>query len=303
MTAPPAPPRAQWLAAAAICTLIWSSTFLFISIGNDTLPALWACTLRLALAALILTVLALARGDRFPTGPALRTALLYGVFQFGVNFPLLYWAEKTLPSGLSAIVFATIPLQAAVMARLAGLEPLSPARVLGGVIALLGIGLIFGGRLEGAAGPGPLIAVVLATVSANISSLFLKLGPRQSPVMTNAVGAAVGAVISFGLSALAGEHPTLPPTAGSWIALAYLTLAGSVVSFVLWAWLVARMEISRIAFVAVVSPIIGLVLGMLVRGERHGPLTLVGALVVLAGVAVGLQLVPLPRGGARRAGA
>jgi drug/metabolite transporter (DMT)-like permease len=294
MTEHPAPPRARWMTAAAVCTLVWSSTFLFISIGNDTLPALWACTLRLGAAAAILTLVGLARRERFPAGAALRSALLYGLFQFGINFPLLYWAEKTLPSGLSAIVFATIPLQAALLAWRAGLEPLSPARLAGGGVALAGIALIFGGQMQGPADPWPLVAVIVSTLCANIGSLLLKVGPRQSPVMANATGAALGAVISWGLSALAGERPMLPPTAGSWIALAYLTLAGSVVSFVLWAWLVARMPISRIAFTAVISPLLGLMLGVIVRHERLGPLTVAGAAVVLAGIAIGLQLVPFP---------
>jgi len=290
----PPPPRARWIAAASVCTMVWSSTFLFISIGNDTLPALWACTMRLGFASLILFAIAHARRERLPAGPALRSALLYGFFQFGVNFPLLYWAEKTLPSGLSAILFATMPLQAAILAWRAGLERFSAARIAGGVVAIAGIALIFGGQLRWSGDPWPLLAVVAATLCANIGSLLYKLGPRQAPVSANAIGAGLGALIAGALSALAGEQRMLPPTAGSWIALAYLTLAGSVVSFVLWAWLVARLPISRLAFTAVISPLLGLVLGVVVRHERLGPLSASGALVVLLGVAIGLQLVRVP---------
>ena len=88
---PPATARA-WLAFAA-CGAIWGSTFLAISFGNDALAPVWAATLRLALATVLLTAWTRARGRALPRGPALRAALGYGVTQFGVNLPLLYWGE------------------------------------------------------------------------------------------------------------------------------------------------------------------------------------------------------------------
>jgi len=102
---PPAPERESmlpWLAFAA-CGAIWGSTFLVISLGNDSSPPVWAATLRLVLAAVLLGLITRLRGQPLPRGPALRAALVYGVAQFGINFPLLYWAEKTVPSGLSAV--------------------------------------------------------------------------------------------------------------------------------------------------------------------------------------------------------
>src|SRR5205814_10064619 len=100
-------------AAFAACSAIWGSTFLVISIGNDALAPVWAATLRLVLAALLLAGVTVARRQALPRGAALRAALGYGVMQFGVNLPLLYWGEKVVPSGLSAVVYATIPLSSA----------------------------------------------------------------------------------------------------------------------------------------------------------------------------------------------
>src|SRR3954452_16643297 len=87
-----------WLAFSA-CGAIWGCTFLVISLGNDALPPVWAATLRLALASVLLALVTRARGQALPRGAALRAALGYGVAQFGVNLPLLYWAEKVVPSG------------------------------------------------------------------------------------------------------------------------------------------------------------------------------------------------------------
>src|SRR6185369_9023703 len=91
---------AAWLAFAG-CSAIWGSTFLVISIGNDALAPIWAATLRLVLAAALLFGWMLVRRQAIPSGAALRAAIAYGVCQFGINFPLLYWGEQRMPSGLA----------------------------------------------------------------------------------------------------------------------------------------------------------------------------------------------------------
>src|SRR5262249_28306669 len=112
-----------WIAFAA-CGAIWGSTFMVISVGNDALAPVWAATLRLLLAALLLGAWTVARGRSLPRGAALRAALGYGVAQFGVNLPLLYWGEKVVPSGLSAVVYATVPLSTALITRAFRMERL-----------------------------------------------------------------------------------------------------------------------------------------------------------------------------------
>ena len=276
--------------AAGACGLIWGSTFLFISVGNDTLPPVWAATLRLALASTILFTLARLTRQPLPRGAALGAAAAFGLLQFGINFPLLYWSEKTVPSGLAAIVFGTIPLQAAFLAWRVGLERLAWPRVIGGLVAVVGIALLFGGVLERRPDPRPLAAVLLATVSANVGSTIYKMGPRQATIPANAVATALGAVVSFGVSRIAGEPAILPPTPASWMTLGYLTIAGSIGAFVLWTWLVARVPVTRLSFVSVVAPLIALILGVAVRHERPAPLSAIGALVVLVGLAIGLEL-------------
>ena len=85
------------------CTAIWGSTFLFIALGNDMVPPIWAATLRLGLASAILTAMSLASRNGLPRGPALVAAAWLGFFQFGLNFPLLYWGETVVPSGIASI--------------------------------------------------------------------------------------------------------------------------------------------------------------------------------------------------------
>src|SRR5205814_2255143 len=138
----PSAPRASAVAtyaAFAGCCAIWGSTFLVMSIGNDTVPPLWAAALRLALAALLLTAITRLKRQPLPRGAALRSAIGYGVFEFGFNFPLLYWSEKFVPSGLAAVFYATSPLTGALIARAYGLERLSAPKMAGAIVALIGV--------------------------------------------------------------------------------------------------------------------------------------------------------------------
>lgn len=273
-------------AAFAGCTLIWSSTFLFISIGNETLPPVWAASLRLLLAAPILGAIALATGQGFPRGAAARAASWYGLFQFGINFPLLYWGEKVLPSGLTAVLFATIPLWAALFAHAFGLERITPLKVVAAAVALAGIAAIFSGQVRGVIPVLPFVSVLAAAAAGSLGTVMLKRGPRQSPFVANAWGALVGLPLCLAASFAIGEAHPLPVTAAALVPLLYLTLAGSVGAFVLMAWLIHRWPVTRISFIAVAIPMIAVTLGWLVRGERLRLATIVGSLLVVAAVAI-----------------
>jgi drug/metabolite transporter (DMT)-like permease len=276
-------------AAFAACGAIWGSTFLVISIGNDALPPVWAATLRLTLATVLLGAWTRARGRALPRGAALRAAIGFGVAQFGINLPLLYWGEKVVPSGLSAVVYATIPLTSALIARALGLERLTPAKLMGAVVALGGVALLFSSTLRVRAAPVGLAAIFVGATSASLGTVLLKRGPRQDPFAANAVGCAVGAVIAAVVSFALGESHALPATLGAAWPLLYLTVAGSLGAYVLMSWLVSQWSVSRTAYVTVIVPLIALALGALVRHERLAPSGLGGAALVLAGLLVGVR--------------
>src|SRR5262245_24364055 len=291
----PAPDHAPWKAWVAFlsCVLIWGSTFLVIRIGNDTVPPLWGATLRLVLAGLILFAIAALSRQPLPRGQALRAAATYGLFQFGGNFSLLYWGERVVPSGLAAVIFATIPLSTALLTRAFGLERLTRAKIVGALVALGGVALIMSSRLE-RADRLPMFGILFATWLACLGTIALKKGPVQPVIPLNAVACAVGAPVCFLLSTLAREPHALPSSAPALIPVVYLAVAGSVGAFVIFTWLVGRWEITRTSYIAVVMPLIAITLGALVRGERFSLATIVGSAVVIAGVSIGLQIVRVP---------
>lgn len=287
----PSHPSASLLASAfAACTLIWGSTFLVISIANDTVPPFWGVVLRLAIAGTVLAVLAVTTGQGLPSGRARTHAIAYGVLQFGAAFPLLYWGEKGVPSGLAAVLYATVPLTSAVLSHLLRIESVTRKRVIGAVISLVGVAVIFSGELSRAVPLPALIACLASTLCAVCASLAFKAGPRQGVLGANAVACAAAIPINFVVSMLAREPHALPASFGSWFAVLYLALAGSVGAFVLWTWLVSHGSVTKLSFIAVLTPLIALTLGALVRNERIATASLVGGGIVLAGVAVGMEL-------------
>ena len=266
-----------------------------ISLGNDTLAPVWAATLRLVLASLLLSAWSAARRQALPKGPALRAALGYGACQFGIQLPLLYWGEQHVPSGLAAVFFATMPLSSALMTRALGMERLTATKLGGAITACAGVAVLFGSQFHsqrGGADPAAalgMLAIFASATIAGVGTIILKRGPRQDPITTNAVGCGVGAIMACAESFALGETHLLPNTLASALPILYLTLAGSLGAFVLMSWLVNHWSISRTSYVSVIVPTIALTLGTLVRGEPFTLAIFAGATLVLLGLLLGMR--------------
>jgi drug/metabolite transporter (DMT)-like permease len=255
-----------------------------ISIGNDTVPAIWAAALRLGIASSLLVVIGLATRHPLPRGAAFRAAVGYGFFNMGLSFCLLYWAEKRVASGLAAVFYATVPLSTTFLTRAFGLERITPAKVGAATIALAGVAVIFSGQIAVRAPVGPLLALLAAATLAPLSTVILKRGPRQNPIGANAVGAGIGCLVCLAASFAVREPHVWPTRAEQLFPILYLSIAGSIGAFVLVAWLVNHWDVTRISFIAVIVPVVALVLGAIVRGETLGVASLIGSAFVLAGV-------------------
>lgn len=280
-------PALPWL-AFAVCSAVWGSTFLVISVGNDTVAPLWAAAIRLSLAALLLTAIGTLVGQPLPRGRALRAALGFGVLNFGLSFCLLYWGETQVPSGTAAVLYGTIPFSSTLFARMVGLEKLGVAKLIGTLVAFSGVLLLFANRLEGRVALLPLFLILVAATLASLSGVVLKAGPRQPPIGANAAAAWVGAAICTAGSFLVGEPHGIPTTFAAWFPILYLTVAGSFVAFVTYAWLVNHWPVTRISFVAVIVPVVALILGSTLRSEPIGPSLLMGAGLVVGGLVLGI---------------
>jgi len=274
------------------CALIWGSTFLAIRLGNEATPPVWAATIRLALASVLLFLIAAIFRMPIPRGRALRGAALWGLFNLGVNLSLLYLGEQTVPSGISAVLFATVPLTTALLAAAFGVEPLVLGKLVAALIAIGGVAVIFAGELGVSVPFTGLLTVFCAASAAALANVLLKREPKQQVIPLNAVGTAVGAVVCLAASVALGEPHAIPTTAAAWLPILYLTVAGSLGAFVLFTWLVTHWSVSNASLLGVTVPIIAVILGGLVKGEQPAPLTYLGAAIVISAILIALRVRP-----------
>jgi drug/metabolite transporter (DMT)-like permease len=273
----------------AACCLIWGSTFLAIRIGNESVPPIWAATLRLVLAAPLLFALVLITRQPLPRGPALRGALIFGVLNMGANFSLLYWGERVVPSGIAAVLYATVPLSTALMAAAMGVERLAPRKLAAAALAIVGVGIIFAGEIRLDVPVAGLVAVFLAASVAALSTVILKQYPQPSAIAVNAVGAVAGAVVCLLVSIALGEDRSLPTSIAAWWPILYLVVAGSLGAYVLFAWLVEHWPVTNASLIGVVVPVIAVILGAVAKAEQRSPESYLGAVVVLVAVVIALR--------------
>jgi drug/metabolite transporter (DMT)-like permease len=281
--------RLRYAAAFAMLCGIWGSTWLVIKIGLEGTPPLLAASLRFVVASATLLALCAVFRSKLPRGRT-EWALVafYGIVLFAADYGLIYWGEGNgAASGLSAVLFATFPFQTAIAAHaLLRQERLSIQKLGGIAIGFAGIAFIFRGQLATSADLFfPMLAIILAATCAAVASVAVKRwGHDTDPVSLNAFAMGTGAVALAAVSLLAGEPWTVPSWPAGILAIVYLGLAGSVVAFVTYLWLLKRIEATSLSYIAFVNPIVAVLLGYLVANERLDPLVIAGAGMTLAGI-------------------
>jgi drug/metabolite transporter (DMT)-like permease len=273
---------ATLLAFVAIVVLL-GVNFVAVRLSNRELPPFWGAGLRFGVGALILFGIMAVQRLPLPRDRALLGAVVYGAVLFGANYGLLYWGLLRVPSGMAAVLFATIPLITLLLAVLLRLEQFQRRSALGGVLVLVGIGLAFHEPIRADVPLASLLAVLLAAVCGALSGIVVKAFPKNNPFTANAIGMAVGTAMLLAASAVAGEIPRLPALTETWIALGWL-VASAVLAFVLMVWVLSRWSASATSYSTVLIPMVTVVAAAGLAGEQVGLLFLAGGALVLLGV-------------------
>ena len=288
--------RLVWL----LLCCIWGSTWLFIKLGLEDLPPLTFAGIRFVIAVAILwTLIAVRRVSLPKTRRDWLLLAISGVLAFSCNYGLLFWGEQYISSGLAALLQATIPAFGLVIAHfyLPG-ERMTPARILGVILGVLGVGVVFSSQLE-IAGPKALAgcaALVLSSVCAAYSNVLVKAyGKHLDPAML------AGGQMFFGMIPLLVIGIPLEgnPLHFHWtrlavVALFYLAIVGSVLAFILYYWLIRRMDVTKTMLIALVTPVVAVTLGMIVLHEELHWRTLLGGLMIISGIGIILARTPKP---------
>lgn len=280
------------IALYVLLCVVWGSTWLVIKVGYGGLGPFNVASLRFFLAGLVLVPLARLFGARWPQGRIeWMLVSIVGLVLFGADYGLIYWGEQFLDSGLTAILFATLPVITIGFAHvyIPG-DRLTGRKLAGTLLALLGVVALFGDRLRlDRSATAPMFAIVAAAVCAAAAAVASKRhGRALHPAALNAPAMLIGALALWAASLAAGDGFRLPGDAATWGAVVYLAIAGSVVTFLVYFSLLKSWSVTSLSFVSVFTPAIALGLGFVFLEERPTLWTGLGAGLVLAGVALAL---------------
>ncbi len=288
--------RRKWktLLAFAIIYFVWGSTFLAIRVGVREVPPFLLAGMRFLVAGLILYGWTIARGERSPIARQWACVSLLALLIFVLDYGLLFWAEQRVPSGIAAVMLATIPVFMALSEIiLLATQKLTARLALALLIGIGGVAVLMSRSLDLGAAPIDRLgamALIFAAISWSVASaLTRKLPLPPSKVLSSGTQMLAGGVFLTIASGALGEFRDFHPWTVSrraWLALLYLIVAGSIIGFTAYVWLLHHESPTKVGTYAYVNPVVAVLVGYFLGGEPLGLRTILGTLFVLISVVV-----------------
>lgn len=294
MSRRPAEQRTRIIIAFAAVYVIWGSTYLFIKYAIEAIPPFMMGATRFLLAGAMLYAFARGRGAPGANRHDVRSAAATGILMLGVGNAAVMWSELTVPSGVVALIVSTVPIWVVMLdwLRPSGVRPRLPV-FLGLALGVAGMVILIGPRaLEGRGHVNEIGALVLlvGSVSWALGTILSKGSKRSgSPLVYSAVQMLAAAAAMLVASLMAGEPARFSFAALTWraaLSWVYLVLAGSIIGYTAYIYLLGRVSATKAATYAYVNPVIAVLLGWAFANETVGVRTLVAAAVILSGVAL-----------------
>ncbi len=272
-----------------ILTLIWSSTWLAIKIGLESLPPFLAAGWRFFVAFAVLFLFSLKMNQPIPKD--LRTHLFFLGFSF-INFTagygLVYWGEQYINSGLASVLFTVMPFYVALFSiKLLPSENINLTKMIGILVGFLGVVLIFSDQLQfnGVDALYGMLAVLISPAFSALGTIVGKIArARFHPVTLNTFPMFYASLSLFAL------HFALEPNAAvhydikAWLSLLYLGLFGTALAFVLYFWLLKTTSAVLMSLITFVTPPLALLWGWIVKDERITLQLILGMVVIFIGI-------------------
>ena len=257
--------------------------------GLETVPPFSSAAIRFFVAIIVLSGLMIQQKQRLPRTPAYwRLIAETGLLIYGIPFALIYWGQNQIPSGLSAVMFATFPFFVALIGRirLPG-EKLDALKIAGVILGFIGVYVIFAGELtfDSTLSPLGMGAVVASACMQAFGLITIKKRAHDvHPIALTLGGIMIGAIFLLGISLAfeSLEHAVFNTKAIA--SILYLAIFGTTITFITYFWLVKHMDPVLLSLTAFITPIVALSLGAFVRGEHLGQDLMLGAGMVLTGV-------------------
>jgi len=288
--------RPTWktLLAFAIIYFVWGSTFLAIRVGVHEIPPFLMAAIRFTVAGAAMLGWTATQGDRAPNRREWLSILLIALLIFVFDYGMLFWAEQRVPSGLAAVMMATIPVFMA-LSEIAflGTQKLTVRLAFALLVGMCGVAVLVSRSLNLSGEPIDTVgavALILASMSWGIGSVLTKKLPLPpSKAISSGAQMLSGGLMLLAVSAALGEFGRFHPaavTAAGWFSLAYLIVFGSIIGFTAYVWLIHHESPTKVGTYAYVNPVVAVIVGYFLGGESLGMRTVLGALCVLVSVIV-----------------
>jgi len=288
--------RPQIVLPFILVGLIWGSTWYVITGQIGDVPAAWSITWRFAMACPAMFVVAIVMGRSLKIGRAGHLlAMAIGLFQFAANFGFVYRAELHLTSGIVAVMFGMLMIPNTLLGWALLGQKVTARFLIGGAVAIAGIVLLLVheaqlARLTGNIALGTALTVggILAASIANVIQAG-KVGRNLPMPSLLAWSMFYGVIIDAAIAWLTAGPPVFPDSAEYWGGVAWLALAGSVVTFPLYYQIVREIGPGRAAYNGVLVIIVAMLISTFVEGYQWSPLAAGGAVLALIGMVLALR--------------
>ena len=273
-----------------ILCLVWGSTWIFIKIGLEDLPPMTFASARFLLAIAILFVIIRVQKIPLPgTAKEWKLIALTGVLQFTVNYSTVFWSEQYITSGLAAVLQSMITVFGLLLAWIfLPNEQITRLKIFAVMVGIVGVSVIFVDQLavQNMMAFFGCVAIVIGSYAA-----------AQASILVKAKGGAFHPAALLFCQMICGMPPVLiysiaaegvpSPLNWSWRAIfcvVYLTLSGTIAAFWLYYWLLRRIESTKAMMISLVTPLLAVVIGAVVLGERLPPQTGIGGLLIISSI-------------------
>lgn len=301
-------PRWQLLGGFLIIYVVWGSTYLAIKWAVETIPPFALGAMRFLVAGSALYGWSRWRGAPKPTAANWRASAVVGVLLLFIANGGVSWASRRVSSGIESVLVATVPLWLVLSEAWMGKRP-KVAQVIGVLIGLVGVGLLVmpahgsAGARTTAVDPLGALVLVLGSLSWTVGSLYSRTAPQsRSASLAISMQMLVGGACLTLLAAATGNWTELasgPVTVQSWLALGYLITFGSLIGFSTYMWLLTVASPAAVGTYAYVNPLVAVLLGVWLGGERLPSTAFLAMGIIVGGVAmvnvVGARKNPAPR--------
>jgi drug/metabolite transporter (DMT)-like permease len=269
--------------------LIWGSTWLGIKIGLEDSPPFLSAGFRFLIATIFLYIWAKSKGIRFSNYKGqIFKILIPGFFMYYLSYSLVYWGEQYINSGLTAVLFGTLPFFVAINASLLlKEEKLNRLKLLGLLTGFSGIVLIFWESLSfsGEDVFAGMVGIILSAACSAYASVRVKRDLYSvEPIVISTYQMGLGTLLLLVSGFLLEKLGDFKLTYKSIGALLYLSFFGSATAFMAYYWLLKKIDVTKLSLIAFITPIVALILGWLILGETITKYLFSGTILVIIGI-------------------